>query len=206
MTAWPGSNPASRVVQCLVLASVLTLVAVDLGGAETGTVRGSVVVKGQKSNADAVVSIEAPGLKVTPAPEPVKIDQKGFRFIPHITVIVPGTTVRFLNNDPEPHNVYSPEGRYNLGTWPTGATRDHTFDKPGVYTQLCNIHPDMLAYVVVVETPYFAVTDAEGRFEVKGVPPGDYLVWAWHEKKDGLEQEITVEAGKVLDLDLVIER
>lgn len=192
------------------LTLMLALILAASGGSavaqEPSTVRGRVTVTKQKSNEYAVVSIEAPDLTFTPPAQPVKIDQKGFRFVPHVTVVVPGTTVRFLNNDPEPHNVYSPEGRYNLGTWPTGETRDHVFEKPGIFTQLCNIHPDMLAYVVVVETPYFAVTDAEGRFEVKGVPPGDYLVWAWHEKKDGLEREITVEAGQVLDLDLVIER
>jgi len=192
----------------LTLILALALVpAFEAEAAETsGTVRGTVTVTKQKSSANAVISIEAPGLAFTPPAEPVRIDQKGFRFIPHITLAVPGTTIRFLNNDPEPHNVYSPEGRYNLGTWPTGETRDHVFEKPGIFTQLCNIHPDMLAYVVVLETPHFAVTDAAGKFEVKGVPPGKYLLWAWHEKKDGLEREITVEAGKVLDLDLVIEK
>jgi plastocyanin len=190
----------------LLLALAITPFGEGRAAEATGTVRGTVTVTKQKTNADAVVSIEAPGLAPTPPSRPVQIDQKGFRFIPHITIVVPGTTVRFLNNDPEPHNVYSPEGRYNLGTWPTGDTRDHVFDKPGIYTQLCNIHPDMLAYVVVLETPHFAVTDAEGSFEVKGVPPGRYLLWAWHEKKDGLEREITVEGGQVLDLDLVIER
>jgi plastocyanin len=174
--------------------------------ASAETVRGKVVVTGQKSSANAVISIEAPGLKVTPPAGPVKIDQKGFRFVPHMNAVVVGTTVRFLNNDPEPHNVYSPEGRYNLGTWPTGETRDHTFESPGIFTQLCNIHPDMLAYVVVLETPYFAVTDKDGRFEVEGVPPGQYLLWAWHEKKDGLEQEITVEAGRDLELALTIDK
>jgi plastocyanin len=190
----------------LLLALALVLAGEAFAADPPGTVRGTVTVTKQRSNAHAVISIEAPGLTFTPPADPVKIDQKGFRFIPHITVVVPGTTIRFLNNDPEPHNVYSPEGRYNLGTWPTGETRDHPFEKPGIFTQLCNIHPDMLAYVVVLETPHFAVTDAEGRFEVKGVPPGKYLLWAWHEKKDGLEKEITVEAGKTLDLDLVIER
>ena len=190
----------------LLLALALVPGGGTLAAEAPGTVRGTVTVTKQKSNANAVISIEAPDLAFTPPAEPVRIDQKGFRFIPHITLAVPGTTIRFLNNDPEPHNVYSPEGRYNLGTWPTGETRDHVFDNPGIYTQLCNIHPDMLAYVVVLETPFSAVTDADGKFEVKGVPPGKYLLWAWHEKKDGLEREITVEAGKVLDLDLVIEK
>jgi plastocyanin len=189
---------------------VLLVVALGLMGlapfAAAETVRGKVTVQGQKSSKNAVISIEADGLEYTPPAGPVKIDQKGFRFVPHITLVVPGTVVRFLNNDPEPHNVYSPEGRYNLGTWPTGETRDHRFDEPGIFTQLCNIHPDMLAYVVVLPTPFFAVTDEEGRFAVEGVPPGEYLLWAWHEKKDGLEKKITVEAGKVLELDLVIER
>jgi plastocyanin len=191
------------------LIALLAFVSIAPGAAASAVaeaVKGTVEVTGQKTNANALISIEAPGLEYAPPADPVKIDQKGFRFIPHITVVVPGTTVRFLNNDPEPHNVYSPEGRYNLGTWPTGETRDHTFDEPGIYTQLCNIHPDMLAYVVVVETPYFAVTDADGAFEVKGVPPGKYLLWAWHERKDGLEQEITVEPGQDLELAIVIER
>jgi plastocyanin len=188
----------------LALLLALTLAGPFVPAASATTVKGRVVVTGQKTNANAVVSLEAPGLTVDPPAAPVKIDQKGFRFIPHITVIPVGGYVRFLNNDPEPHNVYSPEGRYNLGTWPTGDTRDHTFTKPGIYTQLCNIHPDMLAYVVVLETPYFAVTGDDGSFEIPNVPAGQYTLWAWHEKKDGLEKEITVAAGKVLDLDLVI--
>jgi plastocyanin len=169
-------------------------------------VRGTVSVKGVKSNADVVITLEAPGLPLAPPAQPFKIDQKGFRFVPHVTVVETGSTVRFLNNDNEPHNVYSPEGRYNLGTWPTGDTRDHTFKKPGIYTQLCNVHPDMLAYVVVVDTPYFAVTDATGAFAIRDVPPGKYTLVAWHEKKDGLEQEVVVAAGKPLKLDLVLEK
>ena len=175
--------------------------------AAPSAVRGIVTVKGAKHNGGAVVSLEAPGLKLPPPPvEPVKIDQKGFRFIPHVVVVQTGSTIRFLNNDPEPHNVYSPEGRYNLGTWPTGDTKDHVFPKAGVYTQLCNIHPDMLAYVVVVDTPHFAVTDATGAFLIRNVPPGKYRLVVWHEKKDGLEQDVEVVAGKPLKLDLVVEK
>jgi plastocyanin len=182
------------------------VVVVAATSSASSTVSGTVTLKGLKTNADAVVSLEAPGLALHPPAEPVRIDQKGFRFIPHVTVLQTGSSVRFLNNDPEPHNVYSPEGRYNLGTWPTGDTRDHAFTKAGVYSQLCNIHPDMLAFVVVLDTPYFAVTDAAGAFTIRSVPPGTYTLVVWHEKKDGLEKEVTVEAGKPLRLELVVEQ
>jgi plastocyanin len=190
----------------LAAAVALSLVATPPPPAAPSTVRGSVVVKGAKTNADVVVTLEAPGLKVAAPAQPVRIDQKGFRFIPHVTVIPVGGSVRFLNNDPEPHNVYSPEGRYNLGTWPPGGTRDHTFMKPGIYTQLCNIHPDMLAYVVVVDTPHFAVTDASGAFLIRDVTPGKYRLVVWHEKKDGLEQDVEVVPGKPPKIDLVLEK
>ena len=189
-----------------VLLALAGLVAPEARAAAPSVVSGTVVVKGVKSSADAVITLESPGLELSPPAEPVKIDQKGFRFIPHVVVVQTGTTIRFLNNDPEPHNVYSPEGRYNLGTWPTGDTRDHVFKKPGVYSQLCNIHPDMLAFVVVVDTPHFAVTDAKGAFVIRNVPPGKYTLVAWHEKKDGFEREVEVVAGKPLVLDLVIDR
>jgi plastocyanin len=175
--------------------------------AAPSAVRGVVTVKGAKTNGGAVVTLESATLKAgAPLAEPVKIDQKGFRFLPHVTVVPTGSTIRFLNNDPEPHNVYSPEGRYNLGTWPTGDTKDYTFKKPGIYSQLCNIHPDMLAFVVVVDTPYYAVTDDAGNYLIRNVPPGKYTLVAWHEKKDGLEREVTVEAGKPLKLDLLLEK
>ncbi len=169
-------------------------------------VRGAVVGKGLKTNQWMVVSLEAPGLAVKPPAAPVHMDQKSFRFMPHVLPVVVGTTVRFLNNDPEGHNVYSPEGRYNLGTWPAGETRDRKFDKAGAYTQLCNVHPDMLAFIVVLETPYFAVTGEAGQFEIRNVPPGKYKLVVWSEKLDGLEQGVTILPGKMLKLDLVVER
>jgi plastocyanin len=205
------SPPRKRLAQlagCLVVVG-LGATATPAPAPPTGAasaVRGTVLVKGVKSNADVVVTLEAPGLVLAPPAEPVKIDQKGFRFIPHVVAIQTGGAIRFLNNDPEPHNVYSPEGRYNLGTWPTGDTKDYVFKKPGVYSQLCNIHPDMLAYVVVVDTPLFALTDATGAFLIRNVPPGKYRLVVWHEKKDGLEQDVEVPAGRPLKLDLVLEK
>jgi plastocyanin len=204
----PAPHRLARLAGCLLavgLAATARPAPVPATGAPSA-VRGTVVVKGMKTNADAVVTLEAPGLKLAPPAEPLKIDQKGFRFLPHVTVLQAGSSVRFLNNDPEPHNVYSPEGRYNLGTWPTGDTKDYTFRKAGVYSQLCNIHPDMLAYVVVVDTPLFALTDAAGAFFIRNVPPGKYKLVVWHEKKDGLEQDVEVKAGTPLKVDLVVEK
>lgn len=204
----PFARPLTRAAGALVAVGL----AVGGGAAPVGptgapsAVRGVVTVKGVKTSADAVVTLEAPGLKLAPPAEPFEIDQKGFRFIPHVLAVQAGSTIRFLNNDPEPHNVYSPEGRYNLGTWPTGGTKDYTFKRAGVYSQLCNLHPDMLGYVVVVDTPYFAVTDPTGAFLIRSVPPGKYKLVVWHEKKHGLEQDLEVVASKPVVLNLVLER
>ncbi len=175
-------------------------------GAENGAVSGTVVAKGLRTSAGVVVSLVAPGLAVTPPKQPVDMDQKQMQFIPHVLPVVTGATVRFLNSDPVPHNVFSPEGKYNLGTWPTGQGRDQKFDKPGAYTQLCRVHPEMEAFVVVLDTPYFAATDASGRFEIKGVPPGKYKLVAWSEKLKSAQQEVTVESGKTLTVELTLTR
>lgn len=169
------------------------------------TVEGTVTVKVAPSSEGAVVTLEAPGKKGAP-PAEVTVDQQGLKFLPHLSVVPLGTRVRFLNSDKEPHNVYSPEGRYNLGVWGPGDAREHTFAQAGAYTQLCNLHPDMLAFVVVVDTPYFAVSDAKGAFVVRGVPPGKYKLAVWHEKSDGLEREVEVVAGKPLKLELVLAK
>ena len=175
-------------------------------GAENGTVSGTIVAKGMRTNAGVVVSLAAPGLVATPPKQPLEMDQKQMQFLPHVMPVATGTTVRFLNSDPVPHNVFSPEGKYNLGTWPTGQAHDYKFDKPGVYTQLCRVHPEMEAFVVVLDTPYFAATDAAGRFEIKGVAAGKYKLVAWSEKLKSAQQEVTVEGGKTLTVDLTLTR
>jgi plastocyanin len=175
------------------------------GGDVPTTVEGTVAVKVAPSSAGAVVTLEARGQK-PPPPAEVTVDQQGLKFLPHVSVVPLGSKVRFLNSDKEAHNVYSPEGRYNLGVWAPGDAREHVFKEAGAFSQLCNLHPDMLAYVVVVDTPYFAVTDAAGAFVVRGVPPGKYRLSVWHEKSDGLEREVEVMAGKPLKLELVLEK
>jgi plastocyanin len=172
----------------------------------TGVVSGAVQVTGARSHANVVVSLEAPGLVPTPPTQPIEMDQKAMQFVPRVLPVVRGTTVRFLNNDIEDHNVYSPEGGYNLGTWAPGLTRDHVFATPGVYTQLCRVHPDMEAFVVVLDTPYFAVTDAAGRYAISGVPPGNYTLRTWGRRLRPAERPVTIERGKAMTMDLALTR
>ena len=129
----------SAVASILMIPALLTVA----WASELGSVTGTVTAKGLRTSADIVVSLQAPGLKLTPPAKPVEIDQKGMLFIPHVLPVVTGTTVTFLNSDPVGHNVFSPEGKYNLGTWPQGDKKSKTFDKPGVYTQLCRVHTEM---------------------------------------------------------------
>ena len=189
----------------LVIATAMAL-STPVTAADTGTVVGTVVAKGVRTSGDIVVRLEAPGVTVTPPKKPIEMDQKGMLFLPFVLPVVKGTTVKFLNSDPLPHNVFSPEAKYNLGTWPQGETREYKFDKPGVYTQLCRVHPEMVAYVVVVETPYFATTNKAGQFEITDVPAGQYTLIAWGEKLKKLEQPVTVESGKAATVNITMTR
>lgn len=185
---------------------VASLVLASGARAQTGSVSGTITAKGLRTSADIVVSLEAPGLKVTPPAAPVEMDQSGMLFVPHVLPVVRGTTVRFLNSDPVGHNVFSPDAKYNLGTWPKGETRDFTFDETGAFVQLCRVHPEMEAYVVVLDTPYFATTDRRGAYQIEGVPPGTYTLVTWSDRLKEQRQSITVTAGQATAVDLTLTR
>src|SRR6202163_4251091 len=154
-----------RLTCSIILAGLLVagLSHVNMRAASGGTIQGTVKAVGLASNADAVVFIQqAPGTFTAPA-KPADKDQRSRQFVPHVSPVIVGTTVRFLNSDPTPHNVFSPDGeKYNLGTWPQGQTKDPAFVKcvkaPCVDAQLCRAHPEMEAYVVVLQNPFFATT------------------------------------------------
>jgi plastocyanin len=170
-----------------------------------GTISGTVKIAGLASNADAVVFVQqAPG--TFPPGKPADMDQRQMKFTPHVLPIVAGTTVKFLNSDPTQHNVFSPDGeKYNLGTWPQGETKDHVFAKcakaPCVYVQLCRIHPEMEAYIVVLQNPFFAVTATDGRYTIDNVPPGNYTLSVWHAKGKAQPKPVTVDASKPATVD-----
>ena len=109
-----------------------------------------------------------------------RIDNRQMAFVPFVTVIPAGGKVTFLNSDPFPHNVFSPDAdKFNMGTISQNQMLVHSFPKAGEYSLLCNLHPGMLGYIVVAPSSYFAKTDAKGHYAIKAVPPGTYKVTAW---------------------------
>ena len=177
-------------------AGAIAIAAIPLGAANGGEVAGQISAPGLRSAADIVVSLHAPHVVAAPETTPAEMDQKDMTFEPHVVAVTTGSTVRFLNSDPVAHNVFSPEGSYDLGTWQQGQSKEHTFTAAGVYTQLCRLHPEMEGYVVVLDTPYFAVSGPDGHFEIDDVPAGQYTLETWSEKLKPVKQTVTVERGK----------
>jgi len=114
----------------------------------------------------------------------LKITQQNKRFEPHILVVPAGSMVDFPNLDPFFHNVFSMfDGkRFDLGLYEAGTSRSLSFTTRGICYSFCNIHPDMSAVVVVVDTPYYGMTNRAGEFTVPNVPPGQYELSVWHER------------------------
>jgi plastocyanin len=169
-----------------------------------GTISGTVKVARARDNRDAVVYVDRIAGKQFPPPQqPVVLDQMDLLFIPHVLPVLAGTTVAFPNNDTVRHNVFSqsPAKRFNLGSYAQKVTKHVVFDKPGVVALLCNVHAEMSAYVVVAETPYFAVTNAAGEFAISGVPPGSYVLKAWHESSKPKEQKVEVKESNAVRVD-----
>jgi plastocyanin len=144
----------------------------------------------------------------TPRPSPAKgkvISQRGKSFVPHVLAVPVGTKVDFRNDDAIFHNVFSltRPNDFDTGLYKQGASYEQTFRKPGPVQLLCNIHSSMLGYVYVVDSPWYAQADATGAFTIRGVPPGEYEIEAWHEASSKTtKQKLTVAADGVRGLEL----
>jgi plastocyanin len=134
----------------------------------------------------------------TPRPAPAKgkvISQRGKSFVPHVLAVPVGTKVDFRNDDSIFHNVFSltKPNDFDTGLYKQGGTYSQVFKKPGPVQLLCNIHSSMIAYVYVVDSPYYTQADGAGAFTIKGVPPGEYDVEVWHEASSKTtRQRVTV--------------
>ena len=197
------------VVKAVAFTGALLLMA---GESLAGDIKGKVSVQGIKSAENIAVYIDAiPDKKFeAPTAKPV-MDQTKMTFSPHVMVVQVGTTVEFLNSDPVGHNVYWPsisgnkKLAHNLGTWPKGDKKAFQFNDVGVASLLCNVHPEMNGYIVVSPTPYFALTDKSGNYEIKNVPPGKYTLKTWSEEGKVTTQAVEVGAGGVT-ADLTVKK
>ena len=200
----------SRVAaKAAIAASVVLALAVV---SRANDIKGKVSVQGIKTAENIAVYVDVIADRKFDAPKDhVIIDQRKMAFLPHVVAVQQGTTVEFLNSDPVGHNVYWPsisgnkKLSHNLGTWPKGEKKPFQFNDLGVASLLCNVHPEMSGYVVVVPTPYFAVTDKDGNFEIKNIPAGKYTLKTWSEDGKPTTQAVDV-SGAIATVELTVKK
>jgi plastocyanin len=128
----------------------------------------------------------------------VVLDQKGCRYVPHVLGVQVGQPVEVLNSDPTLHNVHAvpmSNSEFNTGQPLQGMKRAHTFTAREVMVPFkCDVHPWMHAYIGVLDHPFFAVSGADGSFQLTGLPPGTYTIEAWHETLGARTQTVTIGA------------
>ncbi len=164
-----------------------------------GTISGTITAKGLRSPANILVYLaKGPSVSVDITATQFVMDQQDLTFSPHVLPVLVGSTVNFPNNDKVNHNVFSLSRtqKFNLGSYKSGESKTVLFDKPGIVEVRCDVHAEMLAYILVMKSPFWAVTDARGRFEIPdsksleqnnikgitGLPAGKYVIKTWHEK------------------------
>lgn len=196
MHVWP-------IVRCICLA-VTTLL--GAGVLRAGDLTGRVTSPRLKSLQDVVVYLEGAGLPATPPAEPVVMDQKEIRFVPHVLPVVKGSVVAFRNSDATPHNVNSTtaEAKFNETTYPKGKPALQRFDQVGVVEILCNVHQQMAAFVVVVPTSAYTLAAADGSFAIRGLPAGSYELVVRHPQLAPVRRSVTIEESGEIRVEIAI--
>ena len=170
-------------------------------GAEGFDVRGAVRTNG-RPQPNTVVWLDAPSAPPSTAKK-VILDQRNLSFSPRVLAVRVGTSVEFPTNARVFHNVFSfRDGRvFDLGLYPVGTVKYVTFDKPGLSRLFCNIHPNMAAYILAVDSPYFAVADELGAFVIREVPAAKYAYRTWRPGGEIEAGAVTVERNSELKIE-----
>lgn len=204
-------------ILCLVVG--LMILELSISTSRAGTITGKVNHHNFKYQKDCVVYLKK--VEGNFKPGTTQMDQRNRTFIPQILPIMVGTTVEFLNSDTIRHNVNwnSPKDSGNLGTFPPGKSASHKFEKldekslsPNLlannsYDILCNLHAEMWAQIIVLQNPYFAVTDKEGNYKIENAPEGTFTICIWtpHNPRQVRRSEQVVTIGHnetVINFDL----
>ena len=193
------------VLAVLALVTLPAVAAVAQGGA----IHGSVTVPSTGITSVLVYLIpEAVSGILAIKPETTAMDQRDLRFVPRVVAVPPGSTVVFSNSDRVMHNVFHPwqsSAGFDLGLWAPGESRKFLFGKEGAYVILCQVHPEMVGYVVVVASPYRALTDDHGQFHLDGVAPGTYRLRTWHHRLATHEEHVTIIDGGSARIDMTLK-
>lgn len=206
----------NKLMLCILVGAFFGIPSTLLGsdGTGVGIVKGTITMGGKPAT-DAVVSIEGLSkdqIKIQMSrskPQRKTIDQRNLKFTPTVVAITIGETVDFPNNDKAWHNVYSKGGAndFDLGLYAAGKTRSKKFDKAGVSRILCNAHPNMEAFVVVKDHPFFSTTDSRGNYEIKNVPLGRVRVEIWYPNLDVRSDSVEiVRDGEVFALNVDLKK
>jgi plastocyanin len=146
-----------------------------------------VVLNANGTLSNVVVSVKSglPGQKYPAPSQKVVFNQEGCQYIPHVVAMMVGQTLEVVNDDPTLHNVHTLSklnAPFNIAQPKQGMRMDRTFDHAETFKVKCEVHPWMAAYIAVFDNPYYAVTGKDGQFSIKGLPAGDYVLEAWHER------------------------
>ncbi len=198
-------------MKTIVMFAALALAAGDAHAKpDKGSVQGSVtvLVKG-KAKADkkgVVVYLEkVPGTPPTPKDHAV-IRQREKQFDPPLTIVVKGTTIDFPNEDKIFHNVFSVSrpARFDLGLYKSGSAKSVEMKRAGTVDVYCNIHPEMIAKVKVLENAYYTITGRDGTFSIENVPAGEYPIVAWLPTGDEAKGTVIVKPGETAQVKLQV--
>lgn len=151
--------------------------------------------------ASAVVYLDG-GAPAPARPASFDIATSDKEFVPRVVVAPAGSTVQFPNHDPFNHNVFSvsDQNQFDLGLYGRGMAKGREFASPGLVRVFCNIHPRMVAFIVVMANRYYTQPNADGSFTIDSVPPGHYTLHAWHERSPQVAQDVVVGPAGVSDV------
>ncbi|HUL68916.1 MAG TPA: hypothetical protein VLT17_01620 [Gemmatimonadales bacterium] len=154
----------------------------------------------------AVIWLETAQPVPTP-PGRADMSTENKQFLPGVVVMTVGSTLTFPNHDPFNHNVFSLSdvGPFDLGLYGRGEGKTVTFQKAGIVRVYCNVHAQMSGFVLVRDNPYFAQPSADGSFTIPDVPPGEYIVHAWHERGKEYSRDLRVPPSGLDDLQLTVD-
>lgn len=149
---------------------------------------------------NTVVYLDLPGsVKPKPAPSNEFMALQSRQFAPHLRIVPQGSKIEFTNQDPFSHNVFSKasQGPFDTDVFGRGKKKSAVVKEAGVYPLYCNVHPRMTAFIIAVNTPYYAQSGADGRFSIGNVPSGTYVLHVWHERAAEQTATVTVSSGGV---------